>query len=68
MTKEEWIDLGKRAAWTFVQAALGSLIIAPEINWKAAIVGAIGAGLSAVKTLIVHYAQKQLEKKDEGDA
>lgn len=68
MTKKEWLNLAERAAWTFIQAALGALIIVPEMNWKAAIVGAVGAGLSAIKTLIVEYAKKKLEEKDEGDA
>ncbi len=68
MTKKEWLNLLERAAWTFVQAALGALIIVPEMNWKAAIVGAIGAGLSALKTFVVEIAKKRLEEKDEGDA
>lgn len=68
MTKEEWKNLAERAAWTFIQASLGALVIVPEINWKAAIVGAIGAGISAIKTLIVDFARKRLEEKDEGDA
>ena len=64
-------DLITRALWTFVQAFLGSLIIMPSMDKKAlysAIVGAVGAGISAVKTLIVAYAEKQLEKKDAADA
>lgn len=70
MTKEDWLNLAERAAWTFVQAALGALIIVPGMNWKAAIVGAVGAGFSALKTLIVETARKKLENKreDEGDA
>lgn len=68
MTKKEWVNLLERAGWTFVQASLGALIIVPNMNWKAAIVGAIGAGLSALKTLIVEFAKKKLEQKDEGDA
>ncbi len=68
MTKKQWLNLAERAAWTFLQAALGALIIVPGIDWKAAIVGAVGAGLSALKTLIVEIAQKKLEEKDEADA
>lgn len=70
----EAYDLITRALWTFVQAFLGSLIIMPSMDKKAlysAIIGAVGAGISAVKTLIVAYAEKQLDKKqmeDEGDA
>lgn len=67
-------NLVTRALWTFLQAFLGTLIILPSMDKKAlygAIIGAIGAGLSAVKTLIVDYAQKKLEEskpEDEGDA
>ena len=68
MTKKQWLNLAERAAWTFLQAALGALIIVPGIDWKAAIVGAVGAGLSALKTLIVEIAQKKIEEKDEADA
>ena len=69
MTKKDWLNLAERAAWTFVEAALGALVIATQMNWKVAIVGAIGAGLSAVKTLIVSVAQKRLSQpEDEGDA
>lgn len=69
MTKKDWLNLAERAGWTFLEAALGALVIAPDINWKAAIVGAIGAGISAVKTLIISVAQKRLaQQKDEGDA
>ena len=68
MTKKEWLNLLERAAWTFVQASLGALIIVPNMNWKAAIVGAVGAGLSALKTFIVEVAKKRLEQDDEGDA
>lgn len=68
MTKKDWLNLLERAAWTFLQAGLGALVIAPDISWKAAIIGAVGAGLSAVKTLIVEFAKRRLEAKDEGDA
>ena len=70
MTKAEWLNLLERALWTFIEAGLGVLVIVPEINWKAAIIGAIGAGISAVKTLLIGIAKKKLEQKkeDEGDA
>ena len=63
-------DLITRALWTFLEAGFGALIIEPDMNWKAAIFGAVGAGLSAVKTLIIEIARKKLENKreDEGDA
>ena len=63
-------NLITRALWTFIQAFLGSLIIMPSMDKKAlysAIIGAVGAGISAVKTLIVAYAEKKLEEKDKED-
>lgn len=57
-----------RALWTFAQATLASIVIAPGIEWKSMIIGAIGAGLSAVKTVIVEWMQRKALEKDEGDA
>lgn len=57
-----------RALWTFAQATLASIVIAPGIEWKSMIIGAIGAGLSAVKTVIVEWMQRKSLEKDEGDA
>lgn len=46
----------KRIAWTFVMAALGVLVLSAQgwinggdLNWKAWVAAAIGAGISAVK-------------------
>ena len=62
-----------RALWTFIQAFLGAIIILPSLNMEkeafwSMIVGAIGAGLSAVKTVIVEWIAKKAERKEEGDA
>lgn len=57
-----------RALWTFAQATLASIVIAPGIEWKSMIIGAIGAGLSAVKTVIVEWTQRKALEKDEADA
>ena len=57
-----------RALWTFAQATLASIVIAPGIEWKSMIIGAIGAGLSAVKTVIVEWMQRKSLEKDEADA
>jgi hypothetical protein len=64
-------NLITRALWTFLQAFLGALIILPSMDKKAlygAIIGAVGAGLSAVKTLVLDYLEHKLEQKDEADA
>lgn len=57
-----------RALWTFAQATLAAIVIAPGIEWKSMIIGAIGAGLSAVKTVIVDWMQRKSLEKDEADA
>lgn len=69
MTKKQWLNLLERAAWTFLQGALATLIISPDMNWKSALVGALAGGISALKTLILTVAQNRLEQHDqEGDA
>lgn len=55
--KINWKDLLERALWTFVQGFLVSLSATISIGmdgaaWKAALLGAGMAGLSAVKTLV----------------
>jgi len=67
MTKAQLEDLVKRAAWTFGQAAVASfltfapgLLSAPNLSQAkalglSALVGALGAGLSALKTYILTY-------------
>ena len=66
----ELYNLITRALWTFLQAFLGALIIIPSMDGKAlysAIIGALGAAFSAVKTLVLDYIEKKLNK-EENDA
>lgn len=47
-------DLVRRAVWTFLQAFVAVWLVSEESAFDtAALVGAVGAGLSAVKTLLV---------------
>lgn len=54
--KINWKDIAERAVWTFVQAFLATLTIdAASLTsgtnfWRSAIISALAAGLSAVKT------------------
>lgn len=60
-----------RALWTFAQAFLAAIVIIPEMDKRAfwsMIIGAVGAGLSAVKTVIVEAIERKQIEKDEGDA
>lgn len=54
-----WRDLIERAAWTFLQGALAVWLLSDEPFSTQALVGAAGAGLSAVKTLIVTWLQNR---------
>ncbi len=56
-----WKNILERAAWTFVEGFLGILVFNPEID-KAAVIAAIMAGISGVKTVILEVAAK---RKDE---
>lgn len=67
MNKVQWEDLIKRAAWTFGQAFLASLLTfapglltAPNLSEAkalavSALVASVSAALSAVKTFILTY-------------
>lgn len=63
-------NIAERAFWTFVEGFLLSIpIISPDnfsdfINgsWKMVLAGAIGAGISAVKTLIIDIARQHTAK------
>lgn len=60
-----------RALWTFLQAFVASIVIIPEMDKRAfwsMIIGAVGAGLSAIKTIIVEWLEKKSQRKEEGDA
>ena len=54
----DWLNILERAAWTFVEGFLVALptTFSMEMDgaaWKAALVSAAMAGLSAVKTFII---------------
>lgn len=53
MTKKQLQDLVKRAAWTFLQAALAVLAVTDQPFSKAGLIAACAAGLSALKTFVV---------------
>ena len=52
-----WRDLIERAAWTFVQGAVAVWVISDEPFTTQALVGAIGAGLSALKTFVITWLE-----------
>ena len=64
LTKAEWLDLLERAVWTFVEAFGAALVfdVGDGFNWKSMLIGAVGAGASAVKTYVVTYAKKRNDK------
>lgn len=60
MTKEEWADTGRRAAWTFLQGALAAAPVGPVNDWSAlrsaAVVMGVAGGaavLSLLKGMVV---------------
>lgn len=63
-----WYDILERAAWTFVQGALGAITVIPAVSdvggWAAlgaaALTGGVGALLSFLKTI----AQEKLDVPD----
>lgn len=55
MTKEKLKSLAIKASWTFVQAFFAVLLLTPEPFTKVALIGAVAAGLSALKTFAVEY-------------
>lgn len=55
-----WRDLIERAAWTFLQGFAAAWLVTEDPQFDInALVGAAGAGLSAVKTLIVTWLQNR---------
>ena len=57
-----WKNILERAAWTFLEGFLVALPAASGLGldaaaWKAALMGALMAGLSAVKTLAIELLQ-----------
>lgn len=72
--KQYWLDVLKRAAWTFLEVFVATLCTitdsgADNIAWRVVLATAIGAGLSAVKTIAVNsiavYKQKYVEKAED---
>ena len=62
MNKLNWKNILERALWTFLE---GFLVALPSLSgigldaatWKAALLGAAMAGLSALKTLVIEVLQ-----------
>ena len=59
----DWKNVLERAAWTFVEGFLIALPLGNGGVTKAALMGALMAGLSALKTLIIEIAQNILKDK-----
>lgn len=56
----DWKNVIERAAWTFIEGFLIALPLDGEMT-KAAFMGALMAGLSALKTVIVEVARQRKE-------
>lgn len=56
----DWKNVIERAAWTFVEGFLIALPLDGELT-KATVMGALMAGLSALKTVIVEIARQRKE-------
>ena len=62
MKNMNWLNVLERAGWTFLE---GFLVALPSLSsigmeaaaWKAALLGAAMAGLSAVKTMAIELLQ-----------
>ena len=60
--KINWANILERAAWTFAEGFLVALpatftVGMDDAAWKAALLGAAMAGLSAVKTFLIEVIQ-----------
>lgn len=61
-----WINILERAAWTFAEGFLVALPATFGVGmdgaaWKAALLGAAMAGLSALKTFAIEFIQTQTQ-------
>ena len=59
-----WLNILERAMWTFVEGFLVALPATFSVGmdgaaWKAALLGAAMAGLSALKTFVIELIQEQ---------
>lgn len=66
MNRINWLNILERAAWTFVEGFLVALPATFSIEmdgatWKAVLVSAAMAGLSAVKTFIIEVINNHKE-------
>lgn len=64
MKNLNWLNILERAAWTFLEGFLVALPAASGLGvdaaaWKAALISAAMAGLSAVKTLVIELLQNR---------
>ena len=62
MKKIDWMNIATRAAWTFAEGFLVALPATFSVGmdgaaWKAALLGAAMAGLSALKTFAIEFVQ-----------
>jgi uncharacterized membrane protein YfcA len=53
--KIDWKNILTRALWTFIQGFIGALVIGDfsKDGIKAALIGAVAGGISALKTFIM---------------
>lgn len=73
MNKQKVKDLLERAAWTFAEAFLAALTF--EVSdftdgvraWRAILLSALAAGLSAVKTAVLAEMKKKEEPSHDED-
>lgn len=64
MKKIDWLNILERALWTFAEGFLVGLPATFSVGmdgaaWKAALLGAAMAGLSALKTFLVELLQSR---------
>lgn len=64
MKKIDWLNILERALWTFLEGFLVGLPATFSVGmdgaaWKAALLGAAMAGLSALKTFLIEMMQKK---------
>lgn len=60
----DWKNILERAAWTFLEGFLGSLMLPSTLVdagvWEAALIGASLAGISALKTFLLDLARVKI--------
>ena len=72
LKKVDWKNLFERAAWTFAEGFLLAIPIISPANiaelvngsWKLILAGAIGAGISAAKTIIIDFIRQYKNTED----